>query len=106
MTKDNGGAAIKIELEVSEDNEGTESPWWTIINPRQNLETKREQALYNIAGMITGPFFSRKSAQEFLDLTRYNFSKNAKVYCHSGYYSEEYKNACRKARAMLTERGK
>ena len=89
---------MRIELEVSEKNEGTESPWWIIIDPRQNLETKREQALYNIAFMITGPLFSRESAQNFLDRTSYNFSKQAKVYCHSGYYSEQYKSACRKAR--------
>ena len=89
---------IKIELEVSKENEGTESPWWIIIDPRQNFNTN-DNGLYAVASMITGPFFSRESAQEFLDRTHYNFSKNAKVYCHSGYYSDEYKSALRKARS-------
>jgi hypothetical protein len=86
----------KIELEVSSLNEGTESPWWIIIDPKQNFSTG-DRGLYAIAGMITGPFFSREEAQDFLDRTSYNFSKNAKVYCHSGYPSKQYKEACRKA---------
>jgi len=89
---------MELILEVSEKNEGTAEPWWTIIDPRQNFETKREQGIYNIAGMVTGPFFSRESAQNFLERTRYNFSKNARVFCHSGYYSQEYKTACRNAK--------
>ena len=85
----------KITLVVSGKHEGTAEPWWLIIDPRQNLETKNEQALHNIAGMITGPFFSRVEAQNFLEHTRYNFGKNAHVFCHSGYYTHRYKNALR-----------
>ena len=91
---------MKIELEISEKNEGTSDPWWIIIDPKQNFNTD-DNGLYAIAGMITGPFFSRESAQEFLDRTRYNFSKNAHVYCHSGYYSDEYKEAIRKATPQI-----
>ena len=80
---------MKIEIEVSEDCESTSAPYWLIIDPKQNLSLQRD-ACYRIASMITGPFFSRNSAQEFLDATRYNFGKNAVVYCHSGCYSREY----------------
>lgn len=83
-----------IELEISEKNESTNAPWWLIIDPSQNFNVN-DDGLYAIAGMITGPFFSRESAQEFLDRTRYSFSKNAKVYCHSGCYSDEYVKAIR-----------
>ncbi len=96
---------MKIEIEVSEKNEYTAEPWWTIIDPRQNFITTKDDGIYNIAGMITGPFFSRKAAQAFLTATRYNFSKNAKVFCHSGCYTLEYKNAYRKAYAKLEEKG-
>lgn len=84
---------MKIEINVDTDNhEGTSYPWWIIIDPRQNFNVD-EDGVYNIAHMITGPFFSRKEAQSFLDSKRYNFSKNAKVYCHSGYSSIQYKKA-------------
>lgn len=85
--------SIKIELEVSTDNEGTDSPWWLILDPRQNMRADPHQ----LAGMITGPFFSRSDAEGFLKATRYNFSKNAIVYCHSGFYSRKYKEAIRAA---------
>jgi len=85
---------IKINVDT-ENNEGTESPWWLIIDPKQNFNVSN-QGLHNIAGMITGPFFSRSSAQAHLDGRRYNFSANAKVFCHSGYWSYEYKNALRR----------
>jgi hypothetical protein len=93
---------MKIEIDVdTENNEGTDSPYWLIIDPswlpKSELKDDPEQAVHTVAGMIKGPFFSRKAAQSFLNATHYNFSKNAKVYCHSGYWSSEYKNACREA---------
>lgn len=86
----------KITLEASEETESTASPWWMIIDPRQNFRTDN-QALHDIAGMITGPFFSREEAEDFLSATRYNFGKNAKVFCHSGHNSKQYHDAYRKA---------
>lgn len=73
------------------DNEGTRAPWWSIIDPKQNFEIDHNR----IASMITGPFFSREEAEEFLQRTRYNFSKHAKVFCHSGCYSKKYENLCK-----------
>ena len=88
---------MKIELELSNNCEATESPYWLILGPEQNMRV----SVHCLAGQITGPFFSRKEAEGFLKATRYNFSHRAVVYCHSGYHSEQYKNACRKARRML-----
>lgn len=87
---------MKIELEISEKNEGTSAPWWAIIDPRQNFETGNH-GLHNIANMITGPFFSREDAEMFLHRTRYNFGRNAAVFCFSGYYSYEYSSAIKDA---------
>jgi hypothetical protein len=85
---------MRIELEVSEENECTDSPWWIIIDPRQMFKLD----VHAVSSMITGPFFSRKEAQEHLDGRRYNYSKHALVYCHSGYYSYQYKTAIRASR--------
>ncbi len=88
---------MKVTIDVDLDNpEATESPWWSIIDPTQNFYVN-EEGVHMVANMITGPFFSRKKAQNHLSVRRYAFSKNAKVYCHSGYWSNEYKNACREA---------
>ena len=88
---------MKITIDVSDKNEATESPWWMIIDPRQNFGID-DQAIHDIASMITGPFFSRGEAQSFLEATRYNFGKNPRVFCASGYYSKQYKEAWRRAR--------
>ncbi len=82
----------KIELEISGDHEGTESPYWLILDPQQMMRLD----VHRLASMITGPFFSRREAQDHLEARRYNFSKHAKVYCHSGYHSDQYRNECRK----------
>ena len=79
-----------IEKLKNNDPEGTSYPFWIIIDPKQNFETGN-QGLHYIASMIHGIFFSRKDAQDFLDATRYNFSKNAAVYCHSGHESEDWR---------------
>jgi hypothetical protein len=72
------------------DNEMTSAPWWFIVDPKQNFQTDA-QGITNIAHMITGPFFCRGDADEFLKRTRYSFGPNAKVYCHSGTYSDKYR---------------
>ena len=72
----------------SVDNEATDSPYWIIIDPHQMFHCDE----HDVASMITGPFFSRTDAQNFLDKTRYNFSKHAIVFCHSGYNSRKYKD--------------
>jgi len=66
--------------------EATRSPYWLILDPRQNMSCD----IYELAGQITGPFFSREDAQLHLESKRYRFSKRAKVFCHSGTYSYKY----------------
>lgn len=82
----------KNTIKVSDKNESTRSPFWIIIDPDKNLHLGSE-GIHNIAAMITGVWFSRESAEEFLNRTRYNFSKHAAVYCHSGCYSDEWEEA-------------
>jgi hypothetical protein len=93
---------MKITIEVSEENEGTDSPWWAIIDPKQNFKID-DQSIYDIAGMITGPFFSRESAQRHLDSARHHFGKNPHVFCFSGYRSPEYKTAYKEAERNLSK---
>jgi hypothetical protein len=80
---------MRVTVEVSEENESTRAPWWMIINPRQSMRTGRD-ACHAIAGMITGPFFSRAEAQAHLDAKQYNYGPGAVVYCHSGHASGAY----------------
>jgi len=80
---------VKIEIEVSELNEATRAPWWCIIDPGQNFKTGSE-GVYNIASMITGPYFSREEAMIMLKLRQHHYSKNAVVFCFSGCYTEQY----------------
>jgi hypothetical protein len=88
---------MKIEIELSEENEGTSAPWWVIIDPKQNLSKSRE-ATHNIASMITGPFFSRQEAEDHLTARSHAFGCNAVVFCMSGYWSREYGEAIKKAK--------
>jgi hypothetical protein len=80
---------MRITIEVSEENECTRAPWWMIINPKQNMRTGSD-GVHAIASMITGPFFSRGSAQSYLDSRRHNFGKGATVYCASGHANDDY----------------
>jgi len=80
---------MKIEVEVSEKNEGTSFPYWLILDPVRNLDLD----VGTLASMITGPFFSRKEAESALAGRRYNYSKRAVVYCKSGCDSESYRKA-------------
>lgn len=70
-----------------QDCESTSYPYWIIVDPQQNMS----KDIHCAASQITGVFFSRSSAEEFLEGTRYNFSKHARVYCHSGYYSWDWR---------------
>ncbi len=85
---------MKITLEISEENEGTAYPWWMIVDPHQNFKTN-DEGLYNVAGMITGPFFSRAEAETVLRQQRHHFGVNAKVFCASGHNTVAYGDAFR-----------
>lgn len=83
---------MKISIDVSEENEATAYPYWMIIDPRQNFNTN-DKGLYNVAGMISGPFFSRQEAETTLKQRRHHFTKNAKVFCCSGHNTVAYRDA-------------
>lgn len=68
------------------DPESTAAPYWMILDPRQNMSLNP----HVLADMITGPFFNRESANDFLNVHRNNFGKHAVVYCCSGVYSWQY----------------
>lgn len=96
---------MKIELNVdTENNEGTDSPWWMIIDPQQNLR-KDSDACHAIAGMITGPYFSRVEAENHLRARRYEFGPNTVVYCASGFWSKQYVQAIKLAENNLPSGG-
>ena len=71
-------------------NEGTRAPYWLILDPQQNMSCN----IHNLAGQITGPFFSRKDAVQHLERRRYAFSDRACVFCHSGHASKKYLKFC------------
>lgn len=81
-----------IKALKSADNEATESPYWLILDPKQNMSCD----VYYLASQITGPFFCREDAEAHLKSRRYSFSDRAVVYCHSGYWSDKYRRLCRK----------
>ena len=73
-------------------NESTDSPYWLILDPAQNMACD----VYMLASQITGPFFCREDAQHHLEDRRHVFSDRAVVYCNSGYWSRKYQSLCRK----------
>ncbi len=95
MSADKKG--ITIEITISEETEATHAPWWIIIDPAQMMSP----SYHAVAGMITGPFFSREEAETHLRQRRYAFSNRAVVFCKSGHaapqYNDKYSDARRKA---------
>jgi len=80
-------------IKTEGDNEATAFPFWIIIDPRQNMSCSVDE----VASQITGVWFSRKSAKEYLGSHSYNFSKRARVYCHTGNKSCDYREAIENA---------
>lgn len=90
---------VKIEIEVDlTDVEGTDSPYWLILDPRQNMSCD----IYHLSSQITGIFFSREDAERHLSSRRYAFSDRAAVFCCSGYWSHQYKTKIREAELKWT----
>jgi hypothetical protein len=84
------GDPMKIELEVSDNNESTSYPWWLIIDPCQMM---KPDACTVAMRMITGPFFSREEATAELNSRRHAYSDKAVVWCSSGCYTQQYRTA-------------
>jgi hypothetical protein len=81
--------AIVDSLKIN--NESTDSPYWLILDPNQNIKCD----IHVMVSNITGLFFCRKDAENYLQDHRYNFSKRAKVYCLNGNSSDKYKEFCK-----------
>jgi len=91
---------MEIKINVSAETEGTDSPWWLIVDPKQMM---KPDAAAVAMGMITGPFFSREEAQAELTNRRYHYGQHAVVWCHSGCYTKEYKKAYYEASCKRSE---
>lgn len=85
---------MRIELDVSENNEGASAPWGMIIDPKQMMKPDVHKVAIE---MITGPFFSREEAQQELNCRRHHYSDKAVVYCASGCYTQQYRKAYQEA---------
>lgn len=96
------------------DNEGTESPYWLVIDPKgvgQQIAAAakhgevydQDQVLSTIAFSIDGPFFSREDAEAYLKSRSYDYSPQTQVWCASGYRSQKYKEFCRELRSPARE---
>lgn len=70
--------------------EGTAFPWWAILDPEQMMRPD----VYRLAAMVTGPFFSRESAEAHLRARRHAFGPRACVYCFSGHDSNNWRTFC------------
>ena len=81
-----------IETLEKANNEATDSPYWLILDPTQNMTCD----VHQLAAQITGIFFCREDAEDHLSARRHAFSDRAIVFCHSGYWSTKYKQFCRK----------
>ena len=86
-------------IKTTGDNDCTSYPWWGIVSPRRGL-VRKDEAVAHFAGAITGPFFSRKSAQDHLDARRYRYPDNAAVWCFSGHESWDYREAVDNGKAQ------
>jgi len=91
---------VKIEIEVSEKNESTASPYWMIIDPRLTessifAELAPDEKVNYISNMIDGPFFSREQAESVLNAERYNYGEHAVVWCCCAKRGSQYRQQVR-----------
>lgn len=68
--------------------ECTEHPWWFIAEPA------RDRSAESVAQAITGPYFSRESAEHELKTRAYAYSRKAIVWCASGHRSPDWQVFC------------
>jgi hypothetical protein len=87
-------------------NEGTRAPYWLIIDPyRQVMELDDNVAVFQIANMVTGPFFSRETAEAQLNARKKSgFSSRARVFCASGWQSRQYDALCNALEKEIREK--
>jgi hypothetical protein len=89
----------------SEKKDFTQSPWWVIVDPtrfKSRLQTYDMEDAGDIVSLITscisGPYFSRETAELYLKQVSHHFSKDAIVYClgaRDAYEWEWFAKTCR-----------
>ena len=102
---------MRIEIDITGDNEATAYPWWVIVNPTHVMPSDDIPATYvnddgdvvndestyvddsTIAFSITGPYFSREEAEAHLRARHYAYHPDAKVWCLSGHETQVYRDA-------------
>lgn len=77
-----------IVNEFKKDMRGPFTYAYYILDPKQNMKCSVEA----LASQITGPFFSRSSAEEYLNFNSHQFSMRALVYGISANPSKLYSN--------------
>ena len=85
---------LNIGSFTSDECDFTSAPYWLIIKPVKMGKNDAEIASQVICA---GVFFSRESAQKYLDGRRYEYGNNAFVYGFSGCRSVEYWTAIKNA---------
>jgi len=81
---------MRINLNVSEKNESTRSPYWLIVDPRDVSGVPPAERHCFVLGMIDGPFCSREAAQTALDARRYAYSEHAQVWCACAHRNTQW----------------
>lgn len=84
----------KVTINLSDNREGTNAPFWVIIDPHQMMRANAQEVALN---MIRGVWFSRESAEEHFRECRYRYGERAQVWCLSGYASDEWCQAIKEA---------
>jgi rhodanese-related sulfurtransferase len=92
---------MKIVIDVSDVHEATSYPWWMIVDPGKMWEG----TVNGVADMVTGPYFSRAAAEEYLRSHRHEYSDRATVYCDTGHRSPEYVRAFKEAEQAAWRQG-
>ena len=89
-------AAIGRALREAYEFDGmTAEPFYVIIDPGQIMKPD----CYSTSGQVSGLFFSRKAAQDYLKARRHHFSDRAVTFAMSGHHSRAWKRIC----ALLRE---
>lgn len=91
---------MKVTIELSDDREGTSSPFWLIIDPHQMM---RPDSAEVAMGMVHGLWFSREEAEEHLKAKRHRYSDRAVVWCLSGHAGVQWDRAVREAEKGMKE---
>ncbi len=79
-------------------NEATAYPYWLIIDPARVPLCNYKLRSHYISAAITGPFFSRETATEYLVAASHHYSKHAIVFCASGHASADWKDLLNEAK--------